>query len=288
MKSIIIILTLIFTLQTYAQINLLSSNSSAFYVRERYESTKQLSDEVAKDILRELNEGKDNRLTLDKLVLTNEYNNVYTGDIFLSDGNYFSIIFSVKVVYDGSSAKWTIPPMQQWSINHKVKDINYVKTHGTEREIANKKQEEEKKKKLDALINGLNNSEGNGKGNEGDDNIPGDKGGLNGDPNAKGYYGNGGTGSTGNGDYNFGNRTPLNRPKPDYICNEEGLVVVRIEVDKNGNVTKATAGVEGSTTEAPCLLSQAEKAALQTKWNKDANAPSKQVGTIKYRFSLSQ
>ena len=151
---------------------------------------------------------------------------------------------------------------------------------------AQKAEEAKKKRKLDALINGLNNSEGNGKGSEGNDNVPGDKGGINGDVNAKGYYGTGGNGS--GGDYNLGNRTPLNRPKPDYICNEEGLVVVSIEVDTNGNVTKATAGVKGSTNTAQCLLSQAEKAALLTKWNKDTNAPSKQVGTIIYRFSLSQ
>lgn len=150
---------------------------------------------------------------------------------------------------------------------------------------AQKAQEAQKKQKLDALINGLNNSEGNGKGNEGDDNVAGDKGGINGDVNAKGYYE---TGENGNGDYNLGNRSPLYKPKPDYICNEEGLVVVRIEVDVNGNVTKATAGVKGSTNTAQCLLSQAEKAALQTKWQPDKSATSKQVGTIKYRFSLSQ
>ncbi|NQV78046.1 MAG: energy transducer TonB, partial [Lutibacter sp.] len=39
---------------------------------------------------------------------------------------------------------------------------------------------------------------------------------------------------------------------------------------------------------AQCLVSQAKEAALKTKWSADAKAPSKQVGTIKYRFSLSQ
>ncbi|WP_291799481.1 energy transducer TonB [Lutibacter sp.] len=153
--------------------------------------------------------------------------------------------------------------------------------------IAKQKAEEEaKRKKLDALIGGINNSEGTATGGEGNDLKPGDKGNINGDPNASGYYGNGGGG--GNGDYNLGNRKPISRPKPNYICNEEGLVVVSIEVDVNGSVIKATAGVKGSTNTAQCLLTQAKQAALKTKWSADAKAPSKQIGTIKYRFSLSQ
>jgi len=153
--------------------------------------------------------------------------------------------------------------------------------------IAKQKAEEEaKRKKLDALIGGINNSDGTATGGEGNDTKAGDKGNINGDPNANGYYGNGGGG--GSGDYNLGNRKPVSRPKPDYICNEEGLVVVSIEVDVNGKVIKATAGVKGSTNTAQCLLSQAKEAALKTKWSADAKAPSKQVGTIKYRFSLSQ
>jgi len=153
--------------------------------------------------------------------------------------------------------------------------------------IAKQKAEEEaKRKKLDALIGGINNSDGTATGGEGNDSKPGDKGNVNGDPNASGYYGNGGGG--GNGDYNLGNRKPISRPKPNYICNEEGLVVVSIEVDVNGRVIKATAGVKGSTNTAQCLLTQAKQAALKTKWSADAKAPSKQIGTIKYRFSLSQ
>ena len=158
-----------------------------------------------------------------------------------------------------------------------------------EKQAAIKKQkteEEAKRKKLDALIGGINNASGTGNGGEGNDKKAGDKGSTNGNLTANGYYGNGGVG--GKGDYHLGNRKPMNRPKPSYICNEEGLVVVRIEVNTNGTVIKATAGVKGSTNTATCLLSQAKQAALKTKWSPDPNAPSKQVGTINYRFSLSQ
>ncbi len=153
--------------------------------------------------------------------------------------------------------------------------------------IAKQKAEEEaKRKKLDALIGGVSNSNGKATGGEGDDNVAGDKGKITGDPNANGYYGNGGTG--GGGDYQLGNRKPITRPKPNYICDEEGVVVVAIEVDVNGNVIKATPGAKGSTNTASCLMSQAKEAALKTRWSSDSNAPSKQIGIIKYRFSLSQ
>lgn len=153
--------------------------------------------------------------------------------------------------------------------------------------IAKQKSEEEaKRKKLDALIGGVKNSSGTVTGGEGNDNTAGDKGKLNGNPNGSGYYGNGRGG--GNGNYNLGGRKALSRPKPDYICNEEGLVIVRIEVDINGEVIKATPGVKGSTNTASCLLTQAKAAAEKTRWEPDSKAPSKQVGTIKYRFSLSQ
>jgi outer membrane biosynthesis protein TonB len=154
-------------------------------------------------------------------------------------------------------------------------------------EIARQKAAQDaKRKKIDALIGGVSDADGSDTGGEGNDNKPGDKGKITGDPNASGYYGNGGTGS--GGDYQLGNRKPINRPKPNYICNEEGLVIVTIEVDAKGNVTKATAGVKGSTNTATCLLSQAKEAALKTTWEPSNDGATRQVGTIKYRFSLSQ
>lgn len=157
-----------------------------------------------------------------------------------------------------------------------------------QREAIAKQQAEEldKRRKLDALIGGVSNGNGTATGGQGNDNTAGDKGKITGDPNANGYYGNGAGG--GGGDYQLGNRKPVNRPKPDYICDEEGLVVVSIEVDVYGKVIKATPGIKGSTNTAACLLSQAKEAALKTTWQPDAKAPSKQIGIIKYRFTLSQ
>ncbi len=165
--------------------------------------------------------------------------------------------------------------------------IQRQKVIAENKRIEKEKQEQAaKRKQLDALMGGFSESDGKATGGEGNDNKPGDKGKITGDPNASGYYGSGGTGSGGN--YQLGNRRALATPKPTYDCNEEGRVFVSISVDKNGRVISATPGVKGSTATADCLLSRAKEAALKTKFNADSNAPTKQIGTIIYNFSLSK
>jgi len=137
---------------------------------------------------------------------------------------------------------------------------------------------------LNSLLNG-NVSDGSPKG-EGDDQIDGVKGKANGDPDANKYYGNTGSGSGGN--YNLAGRKALSKPKEQPDCQEEGIVVVRITVNKNGKVIRAIPGVKGSTNTAACLLKPAKEAALKTTWNADEKAPVNQTGTIIYKFSLSK
>ena len=137
---------------------------------------------------------------------------------------------------------------------------------------------------LNSLLNG-NASDGAPKG-EGDDNKEGVKGNEKGDPDSNKYYGNTGSGSGGN--YNLAGRKALSKPKEQPDCQEEGIVVVRITVDKNGKVIRAVPGVKGTTNTAECLMKPAKEAALKTTWNADDKAPSNQVGTIIYKFSLSK
>ena len=163
----------------------------------------------------------------------------------------------------------------------------------------------------DALSSILGN-----KGGDGNDSKGGNKGSANGNLDSNGYYGNGsgtgsgggngsgnGTGSgsgsgSGNGSgsgggngsgsgYSLGNRKALSKPQPDYTCQEQGRVAVQVSVDRNGNTTSVTAGVQGTTNTAKCLLDQAKIAAMNTKWQPDSNAPEKQVGKIIYTFSLN-
>ncbi|WP_299159488.1 energy transducer TonB [uncultured Tenacibaculum sp.] len=178
-----------------------------------------------------------------------------------------------------------------------AKDVPVIEKVEEKKEVVKDTQKKEKPKEkpkpkpskettdaLNSLLNGTS-KDGGDKG-EGDDNESGVKGKENGDPNSNKYYGNSGSGSGGN--YNLAGRKALSKPikKPD--CQEEGTVVVSIEVDQNGKVIKAVPGVKGSTNTAPCLLRPAKDAALRTKWNADGKAPSKQRGTIIYKFSLSQ
>ena len=145
-----------------------------------------------------------------------------------------------------------------------------------------KKEQEAKKQQLDALMGGLN-SKGKATGGEGDGKVAGDKGKSTGDPNAKGYYGSGGDGG---GNYRLGNRQALSKPDPAYECNEEGLVLVLIDVDRSGKVISAQPGAKGSTSTSACLLQSAKEAALKTTFDPDAAAPVKQPGTIIYNFSF--
>ncbi|MDX5584773.1 MAG: energy transducer TonB, partial [Aureibaculum sp.] len=62
---------------------------------------------------------------------------------------------------------------------------------------------------------------------------------------------------------------------------------VSISVDKSGRVISAQAGINGTTNSAPCLLTRAKEAALKTRFNSDSKAPTKQVGSIIYNFTLS-
>lgn len=154
---------------------------------------------------------------------------------------------------------------------------------------AKKRQEEsDKKAKLDALIGGVKKSEGKTSGGEGDDNKPGDKGQLDGDPYAPSYFGQPGSGSGGSGSgYGLRGRGKPSNSKVVPDCDEEGRVVVEIHVNRDGRVVKATPGVKGTTGNI-CLYDAARKTALTYKWPSDPNAPSTQIGFVKIDFSVTQ
>ena len=75
-------------------------------------------------------------------------------------------------------------------------------------------------------------------------------------------------------------------PKPSYGVQADGKVVVKIWVDQYGNVTKAQAGVEGTTATDKTLWQAAYKAAMGAHFNMDASAPALQEGTITYIFRI--
>jgi hypothetical protein len=156
-----------------------------------------------------------------------------------------------------------------------------------EAEERKRQEEADKKKKLDALIGGVSKSEGTQKGGEGPDSQAGDKGQLDGDPYAPSYFGGSGPGKGGVG-YGLNGRGAASFKKYEQQCNEYGLVVVKIEVNRQGNVVKAEPGVRGTTNTDPCLLEPAKKIALSHKWPADSNAPERQIGFVSINFDISQ
>ena len=156
-----------------------------------------------------------------------------------------------------------------------------------EAEERKRQEEAEKKRKLDALIGGVSNSEGTQTGGEGPDSQAGDKGQLNGDPYAPSYFGGSGPGKGGVG-YGLNGRGRPSKQIFKQDCNEYGLVVVQIEVDRSGKVMSALPGVRGTTNTDPCLLEPAKKIALSFKWPADSNAPAKQTGFVSINFDISQ
>lgn len=170
----------------------------------------------------------------------------------------------------------------------KAKAIAEAKAKAEAERIAKEKREqEEKKKKLDALIGGVSKSDGNDTDSEGNDNQAGDKGQLDGDPYAPSYFGDPGTGSGGVG-YGLNGRGSATYKTLKQDCNESGMVIVRIVVNRNGNVIEATPGVKGTTNTAKCLLDPAKKIALSHKWRSDSKAPAKQIGFVKVNFKLGK
>ena len=149
------------------------------------------------------------------------------------------------------------------------------------------REQEAKKAELDKLMGGLKKSDGTASGSEGDDDRAGDKGQPDGDPYATSYYGSPGSGS-GTGGYGLNGRSLVRKGQVPQECNQAGRVVVKIVVDKNGNVISATPGVKGTTNNDPCLLEPAKKTAFKHKWNLDANAPSSQVGFVVVNFKLGE
>ena len=82
-------------------------------------------------------------------------------------------------------------------------------------------------------------------------------------------------------------RKVISKFNPKYLCNQEGRVTVQITVDNSGKVIDAKAGVNGTTNFAECLLAEAKKAALNTRWEPISDSES-QVGIISYTFQLTE
>ncbi len=170
----------------------------------------------------------------------------------------------------------------------KIKAVAEAKAKKEAERIERERKEQEAKKKFaDGLISGVKNADGNENSSDGTSNKPGNQGQLNGDPYAPSYFGEPGAGGGGSG-YGLRGRGKPSREIVQQKCNEEGRVVVKITVNRNGNVIDAEPGVRGTLNSASCLFEPAKKTALSYKWPANSKAPAKQVGFVVINFSLSQ
>ncbi len=220
-------------------------------------------------------------------VSSEEIEEEFQEEIFEEQASEASEEIQEDVITDDTAED--VPVVEKTTLKKEVKE--HVKEDSKEKpkEIKPKKKKPSPSKAAtDALNSLLNGTSKNGtKKGEGDDTKSGVKGDKDGKASSSKYYGNSGGDSGGN--YNLAGRKALSKPIKKPNCQEEGTIVVSIEVNKNGKVIKAqTGGLKGSTSSAPCLEKAAKEAALKTTWNADGNAPSKQRGTIIYKFSLSQ
>lgn len=135
-----------------------------------------------------------------------------------------------------------------------------------------------------ALFKGSNDPQAGG--SEGITGQPGDQGKPNGLAGIKKYDGNGGKGN-GTG-YDLGGRgaKSLHRPNDDF--SEEGIVVVDIWVNRQGNVTRAEVATKGTTLINSDMRQKAKQAALRSVFAADPDAPEEQHGTITYTFVINQ
>ena len=140
---------------------------------------------------------------------------------------------------------------------------------------------------LDALINGPK-SDGQTTGGHGDDGLPGDKGDPNGSIYANSFYGSGSGNGSGNGTgWGLAGRKLASNSKKVQDCNEEGRVVVKVWVNRNGNVIKAER-TQGTTNTNPCLVNPAIETAKSFKWQADSKAPETQIGFVVVNFKLGE
>lgn len=160
-----------------------------------------------------------------------------------------------------------------------------------EAEAERKRKEEEARKKAEAeaqkqaeadeLKDKLGGLFGDGKG-KGDTGKEGNQGDPEGDPDASKLEGvSTGSGTVGGG---LGNRGVTASPRITDRSQDQGIIVVRVCVDKSGRVTSAEFTQRGTTSSSARLKQLA--VANAKKWKFSEGSVDKQCGTITYNFRV--
>ena len=174
--------------------------------------------------------------------------------------------------------------------NPKIKNNTTVITPTkTKEEIQKEEEEAAAKKLLNAYTKNKNKAQGGGDGNSGN---AGNEGSPDGNPDT---HGQGGTGSNpdfkghgpglGGSGFSLTGRKIVSPPPKVSDGKEEGIVVVDITVDKQGNVLDANPNGKGTTTSSGVLKSKARQAALQAKFS-PSDKFDIQRGSIVFKFQF--
>jgi hypothetical protein len=87
--------------------------------------------------------------------------------------------------------------------------------------------------------------------------------------------------------YSLVNRKAMYLPNPVYTCDAAGKVVITIEVNELGKITRKEYNATLSTTTNGCLIDAALSYAAETRFSTDASRD-RQLGTISYHFPGQQ
>ena len=161
-----------------------------------------------------------------------------------------------------------------------LKEEKKVTTNENIKEVEVKKEVKEVRKPNPLTMYkgaGSNSSEG-----QGEEQEAGNKGQEEGINSGSHFVGNAGE----MGVADVGDRIASSLPNPEYKNQKEGVVVVKVRVDRSGKVVSALPGVQGSSTLDNYLLEMAKRAALASKFNAKYDGKMFDEGTITYRFKL--
>lgn len=188
---------------------------------------------------------------------------------------------TIQEVEDNQTSQTSKPVETTDNRPIETQDNSSVSTNTGSGKKDNKEKEKEKEvsNELSNILNQINQSGGGG--SDGSEKGPGNQGNPDGKIEGKGVFG----GKDGNG-WELSGRNMIGEPKLSEKPTEEGKVVLRIYVDKNGKVTKVVPLVEEGNTTSSYLFKLAEKAALTAKFNVAPDAPASQSGKLTFNFKL--
>jgi len=165
----------------------------------------------------------------------------------------------------------------------KPKPVKEVKEEVKPKKVETPKPSKSTTDAISSMLNGTK-QDGNSNNGDGNSNQAGNQGKLDGSIYSNSYYGSGAGNGSGSGRWGLNGRNLANSGKESPNCNDEGTVVIQINVNKNGAVTNASYSAKGSNTSSRCLVDAAIATARKYRWQPDSKAPDNQVGFIAVNF----